>query len=76
MRSPEGTDHWVWGVYREIIEPKPVDALLGYYKDSLGIMGDAAEQVSNINPHGILMIFLPPLIFESGFAIYCKLLRT
>jgi uncharacterized protein YndB with AHSA1/START domain len=22
MRSPEGTDHWVWGVYREILEPE------------------------------------------------------
>jgi NhaP-type Na+/H+ or K+/H+ antiporter len=44
-----------------------IGLLLGYYKDALGILGDAAEQVSNINPHGILMIFLPPLIFESGF---------
>ena len=22
MRSPEGVDHWVWGVYREIVEPE------------------------------------------------------
>jgi uncharacterized protein YndB with AHSA1/START domain len=22
MRSPEGVDHWVWGQYREIIEPE------------------------------------------------------
>lgn len=22
MRSPAGEDHWVWGVYREIVEPK------------------------------------------------------
>jgi uncharacterized protein YndB with AHSA1/START domain len=22
MRSPEGTDHWVWGIYREILEPE------------------------------------------------------
>jgi len=21
MRAPDGTDHWVWGVYREIVEP-------------------------------------------------------
>lgn len=44
-----------------------IGVALGYYKDEIGILGDAAEQVSNINPHGILMIFLPPLIFESGF---------
>lgn len=22
MRSPEGVDHWVWGVYREIVDPE------------------------------------------------------
>ena len=22
MRAPDGVDHWVWGVYREIIEPE------------------------------------------------------
>ena len=22
MRAPDGTDHWVWGVYREIVEPE------------------------------------------------------
>jgi NhaP-type Na+/H+ or K+/H+ antiporter len=44
-----------------------IGLLVGFFKDSLGMLGEAAEQVSNINPHGILMIFLPPLIFESGF---------
>lgn len=24
MRSPEGEDHWVWGVYREIVEPERI----------------------------------------------------
>jgi uncharacterized protein YndB with AHSA1/START domain len=24
MRSPEGIDHWVWGVYREIAEPERI----------------------------------------------------
>ena len=24
MRSPEGTDHWVWGTYREIVEPERI----------------------------------------------------
>ena|SRR5687767_11714811 len=22
MRAPDGVDHWVWGVYREIVEPE------------------------------------------------------
>ena len=22
MRAPDGTDHWVWGVYQEIVEPE------------------------------------------------------
>lgn len=22
MRAPDGTDHWVWGVYHEIVEPE------------------------------------------------------
>src|SRR5215218_284534 len=22
MRAPDGTDHWVWGEYREIVEPE------------------------------------------------------
>jgi uncharacterized protein YndB with AHSA1/START domain len=24
MRSPAGEDHWVWGVYREIVEPEQI----------------------------------------------------
>ena len=24
MRAPDGTDHWVWGVYREIVEPERI----------------------------------------------------
>lgn len=22
MRAPDGSDHWVWGIYREIVEPE------------------------------------------------------
>lgn len=25
MRSPEGEDHWVWGEYREILEPERIE---------------------------------------------------
>lgn len=24
MRGPDGTDFWVWGVYREIVEPERI----------------------------------------------------
>jgi uncharacterized protein YndB with AHSA1/START domain len=24
MRSPEGVDHWLWGIYREIVEPERI----------------------------------------------------
>jgi len=24
MRAPDGEDHWVWGVYREIVEPERI----------------------------------------------------
>lgn len=41
---------------------------LGYYSDSLGIIGASIKQISNIDPRGILLIFLPPLIFESSFS--------
>lgn len=37
------------------------------YHSHLGFFGISLEQVININPHGLLSIFLPPLIFDSGF---------
>jgi NhaP-type Na+/H+ or K+/H+ antiporter len=41
--------------------------LFGKFSHYLSYFGQAVETVSDINPHGILMIFLPILIFESGF---------
>lgn len=41
--------------------------LFGKFSQYLSYFGQAVEVVSEINPHGILMIFLPVLIFESGF---------
>lgn len=41
--------------------------LFGKFSRYLSYFGEAVEVVSEINPHGILMIFLPVLIFESGF---------
>ena len=39
---------------------------LGYFRDSLGIIGDSTAIVEKLNPHMILLIFIPTLIFESG----------
>lgn len=40
---------------------------LGITCESTGILGESIKQMSRINPHSILIIFLPPLIFESSF---------
>lgn len=40
---------------------------IGLYSTYLGIFGEALKGVINMDPHGLLSIFLPPLIFESGF---------
>jgi len=40
---------------------------LGYFSKNMGILGESLATMAKINPRGILLIFLPPLIFESGF---------
>lgn len=37
--------------------------VMGKFSNSLGIIGDSLEATSEIDPRGILLIFLPPLIF-------------
>lgn len=44
-----------------------IGMFVGKFSESMGILGSAVSKISTINPHGILMIFLPILIFESGF---------
>ncbi|EGR30426.1 sodium hydrogen exchanger family protein, putative [Ichthyophthirius multifiliis] len=41
--------------------------IVGKLADNMGIIGESINNIKNINPQGILMIFLPILIFESGF---------
>ena len=64
------------GVFREInkktgIPYTPmlfiVGIALGYYNAVLGVFGESIYTISNVDPHGLLLIFLPTLIFESGF---------
>ena len=40
---------------------------LGYFAKDLGIVGQSIQTISHIDPRGILLIFLPPLIFEGAF---------
>jgi len=44
-----------------------VSILMGKFSDHLGIIGESIHATSGIDPRGILLIFLPPLIFESSF---------
>jgi NhaP-type Na+/H+ or K+/H+ antiporter len=37
--------------------------VMGKFSEHLGIIGDSIEATSGIDPRGILLIFLPPLIF-------------
>lgn len=41
--------------------------LMGHYRESLGVVGKSTSILSHINPHMLLFIFIPVLIFESGF---------
>lgn len=41
--------------------------LLGGFSDSLGDFGRSIDIVLQIDPHGILMIFIPTILFESAF---------
>lgn len=41
--------------------------LLAYFKSGLGVFEKSIDLVLEINPHGILYIFIPVLIFESAF---------
>ena len=42
---------------------------LGAYIPSLGMFGNSLNLLLEINPHGILLIFIPTIIFESAFNI-------
>ena len=44
-----------------------VGIVCGKFHSSLGIFGASLHTISEVDPHGLLLIFLPILIFESGF---------
>ncbi|GAB5358515.1 hypothetical protein AAMO2058_000464900 [Amorphochlora amoebiformis] len=41
----------------------------------LGYFGNAVEKINGIDPHLFLIIFLPPLIFESSFSVNFHILK-
>jgi NhaP-type Na+/H+ or K+/H+ antiporter len=41
--------------------------ILGHWDKTLGVIGKSTVILSHINPHMILFVFIPVLIFESGF---------
>ena len=43
----------------------------GYAREELGTFGESVGLISDMNPHMILLVFIPVLLFESGkkFAI-------
>lgn len=40
--------------------------ILGYFRHYLGTVGQSTTIIEKLNPHMILFIFIPVLIFESG----------
>lgn len=44
-----------------------IGLIVGMYYEYLGVFGHSLKSVIQMDPHGLLSIFLPPLIFESGF---------
>lgn len=44
-----------------------VGALIAYYHNKLGKLGESMKEVSNIDPHTLLVIFIPGLLFEGSY---------
>ena len=44
-----------------------VGLFCGKYYQNLGLYGQSCFLISSIDPHAILLIFLPVFIYESGF---------
>jgi hypothetical protein len=40
---------------------------MGFYHENLSLVGRSSLLVSEMNPNGIIAIFLPALLFESAF---------
>jgi uncharacterized protein YndB with AHSA1/START domain len=65
MRSPEGTDHWLQGVYQEIVEPERLVCTWAW-EDAEGKLGHETLLTVNFAEHGAkTKLTLHQAIFES-----------
>lgn len=44
-----------------------VGALIGFYHQKFGKIGDSMNTISQINPHTLMVIFIPGLLFEGAY---------
>lgn len=44
-----------------------VGALIGFYHQKFGKIGDSMKTISQINPHTLMVIFIPGLLFEGAY---------
>ena len=45
-----------------------VGILIGYFNEHLWKIGESMEYVVGLSSHTLLLVFIPPLIFESAFS--------
>ena len=65
MRSPDGTDHWLQGVYREIVEPERL-VLTWAWEDAEGKPGHETLVTVSFAEHGAkTKLTLHQAVFES-----------
>ena len=65
MRSPEGTDHWLQGVYREVVEPRRL-VFTWAWEDTQGKPGhETVVTVTFAEQGGKTKLTLHQAIFES-----------
>ena len=65
MRSPEGTDHWLRGVYREIVEPERL-VFTWAWEDAEGKPGHETVLTVSLAEHGAkTKLTLRQAVFES-----------
>jgi len=65
MRSPEGEDHWVWGEYREIVEPERIVFTWNREATDGKIWSTTVVTLSFIERHGITEFTLSQSLFET-----------
>ena len=68
MRSPDGTDHWLQGVYREIVEPERL-VLTWAWEDAEGKPGHETQVTVSFAEHGAkTKLTLHQAVFETATA--------